>query len=54
MKNHTLTFTFLLLAIVLYVAGMAIPATVFLVLGALAEGVFWVRLLNSSGRKSAK
>ena len=46
MLRHLLTFLFLLLAIALYLAGMAMPATLLLLLGLLAEGIFWLRLLR--------
>jgi hypothetical protein len=51
MKHHLYTLMFLILAIALYFVGMALPATVFLVFGMLAEAVFWVRLFRV-GRKS--
>ena len=52
MRKHLYTLLFLLLAIVLYVLGMALPATILLLLGMLAEAVFWVRLFKTRWRKS--
>ena len=46
MKRHIITFLFLLLAITFYTLGAAGPATFLLVLGVLAEGTFWFRLLG--------
>jgi len=46
MNKHVITGLFLFLALVLYFAGMALPAMIFLLLGAAAEMVFWVRLFN--------
>ena len=44
MKRHFITFLFLALAIVLYILGAAGPATGLLILGVVAEIVFWFRL----------
>ena len=44
MKQHIITFLFLGLAILFYGLGAAGPATGLLLLGVLAEGVFWFRL----------
>jgi len=44
MKRHLITFLFLVLAIALYAAGAAGPATFLLILGVLAEAVFWLRV----------
>lgn len=44
MKRHLITFLFLVLAIALYAAGAAGPATFLLILGVVAEAVFWLRL----------
>ena len=52
MNTHLITFLFLLLAPALYFAGMALPATIFLVLGGIAEMVFWVRLFRGDNRDS--
>ena len=49
MKRHFVTFLFLLLAIGFYALGAAGPGTIFLILGALAELTFWLRLIG--GRK---
>ncbi|MGD9265483.1 MAG: glycosyl transferase family 39 [Lysobacterales bacterium] len=46
MTRHVPTFVFLLLAIACYFLGMALPAAIFMLLGALAEAVFWVRLFR--------
>ena len=54
MKNRLYTLMFLFLAIALYVAGMALPATIFLVFGVLAESVFWVRLFRVGRNKPEK
>jgi hypothetical protein len=52
MKRHLYTLMFLLVAIALYIVGLVLPASFFLLLGVLAESVFWVRLLNPGRRKS--
>ncbi len=49
LRRHGLTLFFLALALVLYVLGAVLPATLLLVLGGIAELVFWVRLLRQSG-----
>ena len=49
MKRHFITILFLALALVLYGIGAAGPATGLLILGGLAELVFWFRLFG--GRK---
>lgn len=46
MSNHLITCGFLLAAVVLYGLGLGLPATALVVLGALCELVFWVRLLR--------
>ena len=46
MKNHLPTWVFLLVAFLFYFLGMALPAAFFMLLGLLAEGVFWVRLFR--------
>ena len=50
MRRHLVTALFLLLAVVLYLAGMVLPAALLLVLGLLAETVFWLRLLRRPGK----
>jgi hypothetical protein len=50
MNKHLTTLLFFLLALVLYFAGLALAATIFLLFGALAEGIFWVRLFRSGRR----
>ena len=54
MNNHLLTVLFLILAIVLYLVGMVLPATIFLALGGIAEVVFWVRLFNPGRHNSER
>jgi hypothetical protein len=44
MKRHLVTFLFLVLAIALYAAGAAGPATFLLILGGIAEAMFWLRV----------
>lgn len=44
--KHVITLLFLMIAIVFYALGAAGPGTVFLVIGALAEGAFWLRILR--------
>ncbi len=46
MKKHSVTFLLLGAALILYAVGLVLPATVLLVLGVLAEGMFWVRLFE--------
>ena len=47
MKRHAITVIFLLLALILYAVGAAVPATALLVLGAVAELIFWSRIFTS-------
>ena len=47
-NKHRLTLLFILAAIALYLAGLALPATGLLVLGAISEGIFWVRLFRGT------
>lgn len=49
MKRHLVTVLFLALAITFYSLGAVGPGTALLVLGVLAEGIFWFRLFG--GRK---
>ncbi|MDH3508622.1 MAG: hypothetical protein OEQ25_15920 [Gammaproteobacteria bacterium] len=44
MKTHLITVSFLVAAIVLYGMGLSPQATILVVLGALAETVFWFRV----------
>jgi hypothetical protein len=44
--KHLVTLLFLVLAIALYGRGLLIPANAFLVLGMVAEGVFWWRVMQ--------
>ena len=53
MKSHFITILFLALAIVLYALGAVVPGTFLLVLGMLAEAVFWFRIVGRR-RKSQK
>jgi hypothetical protein len=48
MRKHIITFLFLVIAIVFYARGAIGPGTAFLVIGALAEGMFWFRLLRKN------
>jgi hypothetical protein len=50
LKRHIVTFLFLALALVFYSLGAAGPATGLLVLGVLAEGAFWYRLIGGRRR----
>ena len=54
MKRHLITFLFLVLAIALYAAGAAGPATILLILGVVAEAVFWLRLTGKDKRFKKK
>lgn len=51
MSRHLITFAFLALAISLYAAGAAGPGMVFLLLGGVAEIIFWLRLLGRDGHR---
>ncbi|RLA29198.1 MAG: hypothetical protein DRQ63_01510 [Gammaproteobacteria bacterium] len=51
MKRHLITFLFLVLAIALYSAGAAGPATFLLILGVVAEAVFWLRVSGKDKRR---
>ncbi len=54
MKRHLITFLFLVLAITLYSAGAAGPATFLLLLGVLAEAAFWLRISGKDKRFKKK
>jgi len=45
-KLHLVTTLFLVLALVFYMLGSVLPGTILLVLGGVAELVFWVRLVR--------
>jgi hypothetical protein len=47
--RHFITLSFLALAIACYALGAVVPGTALLLLGMLAEGIFWFRII--SGRK---
>jgi hypothetical protein len=44
MKKHIVSFLFLAAALVFYSLGAAGPGTIFLIIGAIAEGAFWFRI----------
>lgn len=46
MRRHAITLALLLLAVMFYAIGLAMPATVLIVLGLVAEGAFWLRLVG--------
>lgn len=46
MKYHLLTFLFLVFAVGSYAIGAAAGVALFIVLGVISEGVFWVRLFR--------
>lgn len=48
MKKHFITILFLVIAIVFYTLGAVGPGTIFLVIGAVAEGAFWVRIFRKN------
>ena len=54
MKRHLITFLFLVLAIMLYFAGAAGPATILLILGVVVEAVFWLRVFGKDKRIKKK
>jgi len=54
MKRHLVTFLFLVLAITLYSAGAAGPATLLLILGVAAEAMFWLRVSGKDKKKKEK
>ena len=54
MKRHLITFLFLLLAIALYSAGAAGPATLLLILGVVAEAVFGLLVAGKDKRFKKK
>jgi hypothetical protein len=47
-KRHFVTFLCLVLAIVFYSLGAAMPGTFLLLLGVLAEAAFWIRIFGRS------
>lgn len=52
MSRHLVTTLFLVIAMVLYILGAVLPGTILLVLGGVAELVFWVRLVRGRGDKA--
>lgn len=48
MKKHLISGLFLLLALALYAIGAAVPATLLILLGCLAEATFWWRISRGS------
>ncbi len=46
MQRHLITLLCLAVAIALYIAGAVLPAAGLLILGIVAECVFWVRLFG--------
>jgi len=44
--KHFFTILLLIIAIVFYSLGAVGPGTAFLVIGALAEGAFWFRIIR--------
>jgi len=54
MNKHLITFLFLIIAIAFYFVGMAIPAAIFILLGAVAEMVVWVRILRPGRGKTGR
>jgi hypothetical protein len=53
MRHHAVTVSFLVAAAALYIVGAALAATILVVLGMLAEGIFWMRLIRGRRSKSA-
>ena len=53
MIKHLTTFACLVAAILFYWLGAAVPATVLIVVGMVAEGIFWLRLLRGRTTKDA-
>ena len=54
MKKHMITFAFLIIAFAFYFVGMAMPAAIFMLFGAVAEMVVWVRLFRPGRDKSRR
>jgi len=52
MNKRLITLLFFIVAVVLYFTGMVLAAGSFLILGMLAEMVFWVRLFRSGKHRS--
>lgn len=53
MSPRAITILLLLLAVACYFAGLALPAAVFIVIGAVLELGFWVRLFTVDHRAKA-
>jgi hypothetical protein len=51
MNKRLISLSIFVIAVVLYFIGMSYTAAVFLVLGAVAEAVFWVRFFNNVGQR---
>ena len=45
------TLLLFVVAVLLYAFGLTLPATLLVVLGMLAEGIFWFRLFKGSRRR---
>jgi hypothetical protein len=52
MNRHLVTILVLVAAVALYAIGLIFPATVLVLLGAIAEMTFWVRLFRGGRKKS--
>jgi len=50
MRKHTITILFLCLALGLYAVGAAVPATILIFLGGIAELAFWLRIFSAKKR----
>lgn len=50
-SKHAITLLLLILAILFYALGLALPATLLIVFGVLLEGAFWIRLFRGVRHK---
>jgi len=54
MTRHIITALIFVVAITFYIIGAVIPGTAFLILGGLAELMFWFRVIKSDKSNSVK
>jgi hypothetical protein len=53
-SRHLITVAFLAIAVGCYAVGFIAEGAVFIALGAVSEGVFWIRLFRRTGLNTAR
>ncbi|NNC97471.1 MAG: hypothetical protein HKN88_05305 [Gammaproteobacteria bacterium] len=54
MSRHMITIAVLIIAILLYAFGFAMQATILIVLGCVAELIFWIRVIRAMWNTKSK